>query len=207
MEPLTAEQWQERSEVFAFLGNSLLKPIRQTGQAGLDPAFWERFPGMGSAQVSAAAAALGAYVRDLPGNCETDPVTDVSVEYTHLFVGPPKPAAAPWETMHRGEGTDIGFGQATFEMRELLRDAGLEVRNENNQYEDHLGIELLLLSVYCSRAANGEDGFDAARVAGYAGEHPLAWAGKLQAAVHADSPGGYYDLLLRLTQAALETLA
>ena len=52
----------------------------------------------------------------------------------------------------------MGFGQATFEMRALLREAGLEVKNENNQYEDHIGIELLYLSALCARAAEGEEG-------------------------------------------------
>ena len=54
-----------------------------------------------------------------------------------------RPRLLPWETMYRGENVTVGFGQATFEMRELLREAGLEVRNVNDQYEDHLGIELL----------------------------------------------------------------
>ena len=49
----------------------------------------------------------------------------------------------------------MGFGRATFEMRETLRSLGLEVRNENNQYEDHIGIELLCLSRSAARRGAG----------------------------------------------------
>lgn len=38
-------------------------------------------------------------------------------------------------------------------MRALLRNAGLEVSNENNQYADHVGIELLYASVPCGTCA------------------------------------------------------
>ena len=34
----------ELSEALAFLGNSFLKPMRQTSDAGLDPSFWASFP-------------------------------------------------------------------------------------------------------------------------------------------------------------------
>lgn len=51
------------------------------------------------------------------------------------------------------EGATVGFDQATFEMRVLLRNAGLEVSIENNQYADHVGIELLYTSALCGTCA------------------------------------------------------
>lgn len=157
--------WKELSEAYAFVGNSLLKPMTQTSDVGLDPAFWEAFPTFGSSEVAGACAALAAYAlaaREAAASDGRDAVECCAVEYTRLFVGPPRPAAAPWETMYRGGaavgGATVGFGQATFEMRALLREAGLEVKNENNQYEDHIGIELLYLSALCARAAEGEEG-------------------------------------------------
>lgn len=159
--------WKELSEVYAFVGNSLLKPMTQTSDIGLDSAFWEAFPTFGSSEVAGVCAALAAYARaarEAAASDGCDPVERCAVEYTRLFVGPPRPAAAPWETMHRAGGSaatggaTVGFGQATFEMRALLREAGLEVKNENNQYEDHVGIELLYLSALCARAAEGEEG-------------------------------------------------
>lgn len=157
--------WKELSEVYAFVGNSLLKPMTQTSDVGLEPAFWEAFPTFGSSEVAGVCAALAAYAlaaREAAASDGRDAVECCAVEYTRLFVGPPRPAAAPWETMYRGGaavgGATVGFGQATFEMRALLREAGLEVKNENNQYEDHIGIELLYLSALCARAAEGEEG-------------------------------------------------
>ncbi len=157
--------WKELSEAYAFVGNSLLKPMTQTSDVGLDPAFWEAFPTFGSSEVAGVCAALAAYAlaaREAAASDGRDAVECCAVEYTRLFVGPPRPAAAPWETMYRGGaavgGATVGFGQATFEMRALLREAGLEVKNENTQYEDHIGIELLYLSALCARAAEGEEG-------------------------------------------------
>ena len=33
--------WKILSEAYAFIGNSLLKPMTMTSTVGLDPAFWE----------------------------------------------------------------------------------------------------------------------------------------------------------------------
>ena len=146
--------WKTLSEAYAFIGNSLLKPMTMTSTVGLDPAFWEAFPSFDDEAVAEAVAACARYAEGAVQRAEAgeDEPQRAAVEYTKLFVGPPSPAAAPWETMYRGENVTVGFGQATFEMRELLREAGLEVRNVNNQYEDHLGIELLYLSSLCARA-------------------------------------------------------
>lgn len=157
---VSATDWQTRVEAYAFLGNSLLAPMTQTSDAGCDPAFWEAFPDFGNAEVARAAAELAAWARQQAesGIAREKLVERVSVEYTRLFVGPPSPAAPPWETMNRREGATVGFGEPTFQMRALLREAGLELSNENRQYEDHLGIELLYASELCRRAAQADAG-------------------------------------------------
>lgn len=201
------ESAQALSDAFAFLGNSLLAPMTQTEAVGLDPAFWQAFPTFDNDEVAQAVQACEAYAQQTAQRAAEgeNVVQNCAVEYTHLFVGPPRPAAAPWETMYRAQaamqkaaadaqkaaaensdgapavrdvaanpqGADsaasyaaprqaaampasvVGFGQATFEMQDLLRKAGLQVQNENNQYADHMGIELLLLSELCRRAAAG----------------------------------------------------
>ena len=201
--------WKELSEVYAFVGNSLLKPMTQTSDVGLEPAFWEAFPTFGSSEVAGACAALAAYAlaaREAAASDGRDAVECCAVEYTRLFVGPPRPAAAPWETMYRGGaavgGATVGFGQATFEMRALLREAGLEVKNENNQYEDHIGIELLYLSALCARAAEGE-GKVAEEVRAFAEDRLLTWLPFLRAAAEEAAPDGYLPLLLALADALL----
>ena len=88
--------WKELSEAYAFVGNSLLKPMTQTSDVGLDPAFWEAFPTFGSSEVAGVCAALAAYAlaaREAAASDGRDAVECCAVEYTRLFVGPPRPAA------------------------------------------------------------------------------------------------------------------
>lgn len=199
--------WKTLSEVYGFAGNSLLKPMTQTATVGLDPAFWEAFPTFGSAEVEAAVAQCAEGAAHVVAEADergADPAERCAVEYTRLFIGPPSPAAAPWETAYRGN-TTVGFGEATFQMRELLREAGLELRNDNNQYEDHMGIELLYLSTLCARTAEGqvEDATAREVTAGFIDEHPLAWAEAFRLRIAEAAPGGYFDGLVALVRAVL----
>ena len=212
----TAEEWVNYAEALAFAGNSLLAPMNQTGTVGLTPEFWEGFPSFDDAQVALALEACTHYAREARVLADEggDPVQRASVEYTKLFVGPPHPAAAPWETMHRGEGATVGFGEPTFAMQRLLHEAGLEVSNENNQYADHIGIELLYASVLCTRASEavqaGDDGAEshlARQLSTFVNEHPLGWIGRLAVAVGEAEPNGYIANMLALSEALLRKLA
>lgn len=197
--------WKTLSEAYAFVGNSLLKPMTMTLTVGLDPAFWEAFPAFDGA-VAQAGEVCACYAEEAGRRAEggEDGPQRASVEYTRLFVGPPSPAAAPWETMYRGKDVTVGFGQATFEMRELLREAGLEVRNVNNQYEDHLGIELLYLSSLCARAdADAADAPALESVADFIEKHPLSWVDAFRASIAEAAPDGYFVSLAGLARALL----
>ncbi len=210
--------YEQMADALAFCGNSLLAPMTQTANVGLDLAFWEAFPTFGSKRMAAATQACAAWASGLPERAAAkgwDAATCCAVEFTQLFVGPPRPAAAPWETAYRaaaaGADAAVGFGQATFEMRELLREADLQLSNENHQYEDHMGIELLLLSELCRRVAAGKQedaATDAvAKVASYAAAHPAAWVGDFRAKVASAVPDGYFVNLLGVTEALLAHIA
>lgn len=198
------EDLQLLADTYAFIGNSLLKPMSQTDSVGLDPAFWDAFPDFGSAEVAAAVGACRAFAVDAQERIAAgeDMVERVSVEFTKLFVGPPSPAAPPWETMNRAEGVTVGFGQPTFAMQQVLGDMGLQVSNENNQYADHMGIELLALSEMCRRAAAGQ--LAAADIRGYAQDHPAGWMEAFRTKVTSAAPGGYFEGLLALAQVLLQ---
>lgn len=211
----TAQTWMDYAEALAFVGNSLLAPMNQTETVGLSPEFWREFPDFDDARVAEAISACERYAigaqafKDEGG----DAVQRASVEYTKLFVGPPHPAAAPWETMYRSGSGNVtaGFGQATFEMRGLLREAGLEVSNENNQYADHVGIELLFASTLCARAAEADgDKTVQAEIVQQLGkfldEHPRAWIGELADAVSSEEPDGYIGNVLALAQALIASI-
>lgn len=200
------------ADALAFCGNSLLAPMTQRTGVGLDPGFWESFPLFGDQGVADAVQDCAVWAAEFERRCQADGQSAVercAIEYTRLFVGPPRPAAVPWETAHRAvaDGADsaVGFGQATFEMRELLRNAGLQLCNENRQYEDHMGIELLLLSELCRRAA-ASDGLAAAEVSAFATDHPAAWVERLRSAVAEAVPDGYYAGLLGVAAALLNVV-
>ena len=209
-------EWDELSQAYAFLGNSLLAPMIQTSSAGSDPAFWEAFPDFGDGRVAAACEACAQAVRAIgERSCASgrDAVELASTEFTRLFIGPPSPAAAPWESFYRSQSENpVGFGEATHQMRGLLRRAGLEVSNENNQYADHIGLELLFLSEMCRRRAQGgkdaatDESCGDAALAAFVREHPLGWIALLRAQVERTFPNGYVDGVLGVAEALLALL-
>ena len=159
MRPMTGEDWTVTAQLYAFLGNSLLMPMSRTESVGLDPMFWRDLCGLCDGALAAPAEALASWAECAAADAErSELVRRVSVEFTKLFVGPPKPAAAPWESANGAVASHVGFGVAAFAMRERLRALGLQLCNENNQYEDHLGIELLYLSELCRRMGDVEAG-------------------------------------------------
>lgn len=204
-----SQTWSDYAEALAFAGNSLLSPMSQTGDIALDPAFWDAFPDFGDFATAEAIAGCRAYAADAQRLMAEggDAVQRASVEYTKLFIGPPRPAAAPWETMYRAEGNTVGFGEATFEMQRLLREEGLKVSNENNQYADHIGIELLYASVMAGRLANAEGEGEGpalrAQLGSFAASHPLAWIGKLADACEQAASGGLIPRIVRLAKVLL----
>ena len=206
----TREDWKALSESLAFVGNSLLAPMNQTATVGLAPEFWSEFPTFGNSAIADATAALAEYAAALERSGESIDarISRVSVEYTRLFVGPPKPAAAPWESSYRkGSAPGVGFGQAAHEMRALYRAAGLEMPNDNHQYADHMGLEILYASVLCARMADESDDSRRAEMqreyAAYCANHPLAWIDALSLAVSAAYPSGYFVLMLALAATLL----
>lgn len=197
--------WQLFSEVYGFLGNSLLLPMTRTETVGLDPLFWRNAPTFESESCVRATESLELWAerRRIDRREGVDVTERVSVEFTRLFVGPSKPTAPPWETLYASGNASVGFGEATVAMRRLLREAGLALSNANHQYEDHIGIELLYLCEMCSRFAEGEVTLTEQDVVGFIERHPLSWIGKLKSLVHDQSPGGYYERLVEYGQSVL----
>lgn len=198
--------YEALADAFAFIGNSFLAPPAQTSDVGLEPEFWVSFPDFGSAKVAKALDELAAWAQSSSksGALRNECATVVAVEFTRLFMGPPQPLAPPWETMNRGEGVTVGFGEATFAMRRLLREAGFQLAQEGRQYEDHFGIELLYLSELCRRAAvSSDDAQEAEAIAAFVVAHPLGWVDAFAARIGEAYPEGYYVRLAALAKALL----
>lgn len=189
----------EFARALAFAGNSFLAPMSQTSDAGLDRAFWAAFPDFGSEEVARALDGLFAWAAEGEDTPRAERVRAVSVEYARLFIGPPEPAVAPWESFYVQEGVTNGFGEPTFRMQERLRQAGLEVSNENNQYADHIGIELLYCSALAQRAAAGGlvRAEEAALLKAFVEADLAPWFGQFAAVLH-EAGATYYGLLADL---------
>lgn len=189
----------ELVRALAFVGNSFLAPMSQTSDAALDRAFWAAFPDFGSEEAACALDGLFAWAAEGENVPRAERVRAVSVEYARLFIGPPEPAVAPWESFYVQEGVTNGFGEPTFRMQERLRDAGLEVSNENNQYADHIGIELLYCSALAQRAtSNGlAKAEEAALLKSFVEADLVPWFGQFAAALHKEG-ATYYGLLADL---------
>jgi len=193
----------ELARALAFVGNSFLAPMSQTSDA-LDRAFWAAFPDFGSEEAACALDGLFAWAAEGENVPRAERVRAVSVEYARLFIGPPEPAVAPWESFYVQEGVTNGFGEPTFRMRERLRQAALEVSNENNQYADHIGIELLYCSELARRAASGGPAGteEAALLESFVEIDLLPWLGRFTTALYEEG-ATYYGLLADLAEGLL----
>ena len=199
-------QWTCFSKAYGFLGNTFLLPMTRTEKVGLDPSFWGAMPDFGSERCKQALDDLVQWSRRQKESSasEEKAATAVAVEYTKLFVGPPSPAAPPWETLHTQGNSSVGFGAATVAMRQELQEAGLAVVNENHQYEDHIGIELLYLCEICRRNGTSEAFASEHDTACFIRERPLSWIGKLEQSIHNHLPDGYFELIARYARCVLE---
>lgn len=180
--------------------------MSQTAKAGLYPEFWAAFPDFGDEAVALAKTRLVMWAKKRATQEEERVVRDASVEFTRLFIGPPAPIAPPWETMNGAAESAVGFGEPTFQMRRLLREAGFRLAHDNHQYEDHVGVELLYASELARRAVDAEGDelrlLDL-RVRDFLAEHPLSWIDRLRCKVEAAAPDGYYLRVLDLAKTVM----
>ena len=186
------------ADLIAFVGNSLLSPMSQTETIGLDASFWKAFPDINDGGVRQAVKHCEQRAQTLVDAAITFPaaVEAVSIEYTKLFIGPPRPLVAPWESAYTESDPHIGFGEATFAMQRELQQEGLKVDGVSNQFADHIGIELLLLSVIARQVASGEVSQD--RLISYTAAHPASWIDRFNEKVCTAIPDGYYCPLVTL---------
>lgn len=200
---LDHDRQRELAEVYALLGNALLIVPSDPELPYFSVAFWAEFPdALSNEKISKGLGKIAGYlavqVACSEGGCER-----VALEFTHLFIGPPEPAAAPWESLNRGGEGAVGYGKPALAMARLLADKGLEVSNKNNQYPDHLGIELLFLAFLCEQYETDASKADDAEVRAFIEDYPLGWVATLREKVEAAYPDGFYAGLLLLVEGTL----
>lgn len=192
---MAAVSWDALSWAYAFLGNTLMEPMTQGSRAALDVSFWDTFPDFGSDKVAERLDECADFVAGLLASYGEDAATRTSVEFARLFVGPPEPAAAPWEGAYR-EGFDIGSSaDPAQDMKRLMDEIGIALDPAEVPHLDHLGIELLYLSEICHRQQPESVGFIV--------EHPLAWIDAFTAQVEAAAGEGFYLHILHVIKEVL----
>ena len=91
-----------------------------------------------------------------------------------------------------------------FAMVQRLRSLGLSVSNDNNQYADHIGIELLYVSECLQRASQGDDALLREAVA-FSRDSAIPWMRSFSTKVY-EADSTYYSMISRLACALLSVV-
>ena len=75
----------------------------------------------------------------------------IESEYMHLFVGPDKLVAPPWESVYCGEDAML-FQAITLEVRETYRSFGMQPEGYPHVADDSLSLELAFMAKLAERA-------------------------------------------------------
>lgn len=126
----------------------------------------------------------------------------------HGFGG--RRSAPPYQSVYESdEGTT--HGDAWRRMRLVLQELSLSVPEGFSEPEDHIAVQLAVLSHLCGAAADAADGGDRAvlersldRLRDFLIEHPLAWGPAFAADCQAHSGDGFYAGAARVLAALLE---
>ena len=149
--------WSFRATLYSSLASYLLEPIQKENKEILSRKFWEDFPiEAANPKLQAGLDQLIACTSKLDELSTDEAVEKVMVEYTELFLGPGVPKAPPIESFYRS-GKKYYFGPETTAMKYNLNRHGLESKNKDKEPEDHLGLELLFVSMLTEKLLSLEE--------------------------------------------------
>ena len=199
--------WSLRTSLYDFLANSLLEPIEGPHTVAFTRKFWEEFPvECANAQMESGLEQLLNCSSKLEALSDEDAKESVLVEYTELFLGPGLPKAPLYESLYR-TNEKIHFGWTTFAMKQLLHTNGLESKRKNQQPEDHIGLQLMLLSVLSQQLTALEQDQQLSRVKeqiSFIDEHLLSWIHELCRDAKENGTIGFYSGLIELIWGILQ---
>lgn len=149
--------WNFRTRLYSSLASFLLEPIQKDSKEMLTQKFWEDFPiEAANPKLEAGLDQLIACTSKLDELSTDEAVERVMVEYTELFLGPGVPKAPPFESFYRSNKKNF-FGPETYEMKYMLNRHGLESKKKDKQPEDHIGLELLFISMLTEKLLTLEE--------------------------------------------------
>ena len=127
--------------------------------------------------------------------------------YNRLFVGPAKPEAGPWESLHRGKEGTL-FCQTTLDVRRCYVEQGLIPQSYPHVADDHVALEIDFVRRLGERARDAGAAGDRDAAAGalaasreFLSDHLGVWVGTWAEAVEQAPHGELYREAARLLEA------
>lgn len=196
-----ADVWELRTSLYSFFAKSLLEPMTEDDKEVLTETFWSEFPlESANAQMTAGLEQLNHCSSKLAKLSQEKALEEVMVEYTSLFIGPGVPAAPPYESFYHSDRRLI-FGQPTVEMKEVLSKHGLESKKKDKQPEDHIGLELMILSVMTEQLKELKVDQQVSNIKeqiSFIDKHLLSWISELCQDAKANRTIGFYGAFIEL---------
>ena len=131
-------------------------------------------------------------------------------DFTALFIQRTVSKVYPWESVYTTKDHTL-FGPSTLEVQDLYRSYGIQLGASENEPPDHIGLELMFLSLLSQRggdAVGHRDGAEAARFAkahfDFLTQHVLVFANDFLDAMESKAQTDFY---LAVCLFARETLA
>lgn len=135
---------------------------------------------------------LGLMVEGLAKGIEDE---DLMWEYRRLFIGPAPKPAPPWGSVYTDRECVI-FGESTLELRQWMRECGIQRLVDDKTPEDHIGLMLVLMAWI---ARNRPEVLD-----DYLRLHLLTWSSHFLDELIEAAEHPFYEGLARLAKASLE---
>lgn len=196
-----ADVWKLRTSLYNFLGNVLLKPIREESKEIITSSFWHNFPiTAANQQIKSGLKKLISCTSELDRIGIEISLEKVLIEYTKLFIGPGAPKAPPIESFYRSDKWEF-FGETTYEMKNIFNKHGVESITKDRRPEDHLGLQLLFISMLTEKLFTLEEEKHMEIISeqiSFIGKHIISWIPDLYTDAKEHGTINFYSGLIEL---------
>jgi putative dimethyl sulfoxide reductase chaperone len=174
----------------------LLEPVHEENKEIVSEQFWRQFPlEAANEHIMSGLKQLVHCTSKLAEQDLRNSIEEVNVEYTKLFIGPGVPKSPPWESFYNTR-KKLFFGTTAYVIKDLLSKQGLESKHSGRQPEDHLGLELLYLTILTEQVHN-EDLQSQVNIIkdqlAFMDEHLLSWIPNLYDDAKINGSLGFYS--------------
>lgn len=200
-EPQRSEAAREaaRADLCRFIAACYYEPSAAFGEERLFDSMARAAQVVGDDELSALARRLGPAF-------EAEPLQQLLIDYTRLFLGPVQALAQPYASVWLG-GENLLMQQAALDVQALYAQAGFELDAGFHELPDHVAAELEFLYLLIWRRNAAVAAGDAAALAQADAlrlrlleEHLGRWLGPFLLAMHDGAQSAFYETLAELTE-------